>query len=531
MNLRRILALMLVLILLAGVNSYAFAQAEILDKWSISNGSILLNDKNNLLIVKDYSTNLCTLMSPDGTALTDEPYVYMDWDENMFIVALENGVNKKGLIDASGSLVVPMQYHIIDVLSDRWQICAVYTEGNFLFSEFQGSDGRYYRFGHYDVYYQGKHVGKLEGKSTYASAYGAYLCVTDGKGSRTYYDGSMTPSTYRHKGYGNTEYDITPDGTFHAPTGIQVGVPDCPLTSDDVKNDIVLVGKNIVDLQGNLYGTLTRDYEIYGFDGDYAEVELNGKVGLIDCTGREVIPCEYDQIWAYDIARTGYAGASKDGMFGYFNRSGEIVCQFSYPVDKIGNCLFSPMTYLYNEDGTFGVLSAAAGGKLPKRYQAVCQDSMGDGSPLYAAMTNQKVGVFDLYGNEIIPANGIYTNIYAFQISCDGTVVVGELEFGREAVYLLSDAYSPQPSPRPAAQTAPATTAPITPPTTPTADQNGSQPASDGSWTCSCGSVNGGNFCPQCGTARPKELQCAKCGFVPKGSTAPRFCENCGNPF
>ena len=528
MNLRRILALILVLLLLPVMNSCAFADgAKVVNKWNAPSGSILLNDVNNLLIFKDYSTDLCTLMAPDGTALTDEPYVYMNWDENMFIVALENGVNKKGLIDADGNLIVPMQYHTIDVLSDRWQIGAVYTEGNFLFNEFQGADGRFYRFGHYDVYYQGKHVGKLEGKSTYASAYGAYLYVTSGSGGGTYYDGSMNRLTYQRKGYGDAEYDITPNGTFHMPTGIQVGVPGCPLTSDDVKNDTVLVGKNIVDLQGNLYGTLTRDYEIYGFDGDYAEVKFNGKVGLIDRSGREIIPCEYDQIWAYDIARTGYAGAAKDGMFGYFDRSGEIVCQFNYPVDKIGNCLFSPTTYLYNDDGTVSVLSGAAGGKLPQRYKAVCQDSMVDGSPLFAAQNNSlKVGVFDMYGNEIIPANGIFDNIYDFQISCDGSVIVGELEFGRDTVYQLSDAYAL----RSPAQTVSPTFLPAVEPTAQPAAPT-VQPASDNAWTCSCGSVNSGNFCPNCGTARPKELKCSKCGFVPKAGNTPRFCEQCGNPF
>jgi len=531
MKLRKIIALMLVLLLLSGVHSCAFAEAKILDKWSISYGSILLNDVNNLLIVNDYSTDLYTLMRPDGTAITHEPYIYMDWDENMFIVALEKGVNNKGLIDAQGNLVVPMQYQTVHVLSDRWQLGAVYTEGNFLFSEFQGADGRFYRFGHYDVYYQGKLVGKLEGKSNYASAYGAYLLTSDG----TYYDSNMTPSTYRRKGYGDGEYDITPNGTFHAGSGMQVGVPGCTLTSDDVKNDIVLVGKNIVDLQGNLYGTLTRDYDsIYGFKGDYAEVELNGKVGLIDCTGREVIPCEYDDLSGFEIFQHGYAAAIKDGMFGYLDQNGEVVCKFEYSVDEVNNRGSAPMTYVRNSDQTSSVLSAAAGGRIPKRYQEVCQDSLIDGCPLYAAMVNQKVGVFDMYGNEIIPANGVYTNIYAFQISCDGTVVVGSLEFGRDAVYVLSDAYSAQPIPRPTAQgAAPAVQTTAQPsaettvqPATPTV-----QPASDGNWTCSCGNVNGGNFCPQCGNARPKELKCSKCGFTPKANSTPRFCESCGNPF
>ena len=55
------------------------------------------------------------------------------------------------------------------------------------------------------------------------------------------------------------------------------------------------------------------------------------------------------------------------------------------------------------------------------------------------------------------------------------------------------------------------------------APQNG-QP---GSWTCSCGAVNTGNFCPNCGAKRPDNgpWTCS-CGAVNTG----KFCPNCGKP-
>lgn len=47
------------------------------------------------------------------------------------------------------------------------------------------------------------------------------------------------------------------------------------------------------------------------------------------------------------------------------------------------------------------------------------------------------------------------------------------------------------------------------------------------SWTCSCGSVNTGRFCPNCGSPKPApaEWTCG-CGSVNTG----RFCPNCGSP-
>ena len=48
-----------------------------------------------------------------------------------------------------------------------------------------------------------------------------------------------------------------------------------------------------------------------------------------------------------------------------------------------------------------------------------------------------------------------------------------------------------------------------------------------GSWTCSCGTVNTGKFCSNCGTPKPAdESWTCSCGSVNTG----RFCSNCGQP-
>ncbi len=50
-------------------------------------------------------------------------------------------------------------------------------------------------------------------------------------------------------------------------------------------------------------------------------------------------------------------------------------------------------------------------------------------------------------------------------------------------------------------------------------------PAAD-SWTCECGAVNTGKFCPNCGKARPDGPWTCECGSVNTG----KFCPNCGKP-
>ena len=57
----------------------------------------------------------------------------------------------------------------------------------------------------------------------------------------------------------------------------------------------------------------------------------------------------------------------------------------------------------------------------------------------------------------------------------------------------------------------------------------GTNPAAGNTWTCACGSVNTGKFCPNCGSAKPEapaKKFCPNCGAQVEAGA--KFCPECG---
>lgn len=61
------------------------------------------------------------------------------------------------------------------------------------------------------------------------------------------------------------------------------------------------------------------------------------------------------------------------------------------------------------------------------------------------------------------------------------------------------------------------------------------KPAPVEGWTCSCGAVNQGKFCQECGARKPADAplyRCDKCGWQPEDPQhPPKFCPECGDVF
>lgn len=270
----------------------------------------------------------------------------------------------------------------------------------------------------------------------------------------------------------------------------------------------------IVDLQGNILAPVDAKYEmIYSFDGDYARVKMNGKYGLIDRAGREILPCEYDQITDDDGAYFvgGYHPVIKDGKFGYVNRSGEVTCDFVYAESAMNSIYRMPAAYLTDLSGNQIILSGAAG-ELPEKYAEVAVNTVNGCQLIAVGDGNDHAGLIDLYGNVVVALDGTYDDVYDLSLSKDGTLAVGYRGSRTYQVYNFAFDGAAAETAQPAAEEAAAETAETT------------ETTEDGEWTCTCGSVNSGKFCPECGTAKP--AGCPNCGAT--AAEGAKFCSECG---
>ncbi len=540
MKIRRMMAMLLALMLTLSLFACASAEA-VAPAYTIEAREVSLNADTKTMAVMGVESRLYALYSAEGTPLTEEKYIHMSAVEDMYEVAVEGGVNVLGMMDAEGNILVPMEYGDVKHISSKWQLGVKLTSAtadNYDYKSFSNS-GEFYLIEAYDVYYCGTKVGSL-GRTDYynAYAYGDYLYVSNKERNYTYYNKDFVASGYIGNN-SSSEYEEKRDGIWHRGSGQQAFVADCTLTSEEVELDINEVEGRMVDLQGNILFAVDAKYTyMTEFKGDYARVSMNDKDGLIDRTGREVIPCEYDDLSYGDtFFEGGYQIAIKDGKVGFLNANGEVTCDFKYSESAVKSTYKMPLTHLLDLDGSAIVLSAAVG-ELPNRYAEV-RITNNNGCPVFAAVNfDKQAAIINLYGEELVSFGSTYDSTYDFQISADGTMVVGYAGDRMYNVYKFteSDLYGAAASEEnvseePAANVAQgALIDSASKPADQTAQEESA--ADDGSWKCSNGHANTGKFCSECGEARPADvLKCSKCGYQPEEGTAPKFCSECGNAF
>ena len=108
------------------------------------------------------------------------------------------------------------------------------------------------------------------------------------------------------------------------------------------------------------------------YESNVLKVKQNGKYGVIDLTGKEILPCEYDEIGVVEGIKEALK-ISKEGKYGVSDMEGKIILKPEYAeVQKLGKDKKSGFI-VKNSDGKFGVVDYSGKAILETKYEAISQ--------------------------------------------------------------------------------------------------------------------------------------------------------------
>jgi len=126
------------------------------------------------------------------------------------------------------------------------------------------------------------------------------------------------------------------------------------------------------------------------------EIRIDGKSGIVDRTGRVIVPCEYDYIYIDDMSyRRGFVRVEKDGKHGIIDKKGRVVIPVEY--EMCGNLERNRAVAGY--DGKYGFVNRRGKVVIPIEYDRVLGFCYGWSS----ACRNGKYGAIDKRGKTVIP--------------------------------------------------------------------------------------------------------------------------------
>jgi TonB family protein len=143
-------------------------------------------------------------------------------------------------------------------------------------------------------------------------------------------------------------------------------------------------------------------YDAFGsFDKGLARVEKGGKVGLIDKTGKEIVPCIYNETSGFS---EGFATIKKDGKWGFIDTTGKEAVPCSY--DNAGG--YSEGLACVEKNGKWGFIDKTGKEVIPCSYEMVNDFSEG----LARVQKYGEWGIIDKTGKLIVPCSYDYVDLF-----------------------------------------------------------------------------------------------------------------------
>lgn len=134
------------------------------------------------------------------------------------------------------------------------------------------------------------------------------------------------------------------------------------------------------------------------YEKNILKVEKSGKYGLIDLTGKEVLPLEYDEISGLDGQENSII-IKKDGKLGLVNDNGNIIIEANYKDIKILGETYKEGYITVDENEKYGVVSATKKQILENNYDEISSVYLKE---YYLVKENGKQKVINSKGETIL---------------------------------------------------------------------------------------------------------------------------------
>jgi len=159
------------------------------------------------------------------------------------------------------------------------------------------------------------------------------------------------------------------------------------------KNEEIFAGYEKIEALENI-----DENDNVWYEKNILKIKKNGKYGLIDLNGKEVLPAEYEEITVLE----GIANSiiiKKDGKKGLVNDSGNIIIKTEYKeIKNLGN-IYKDGYITIDHNGKYGVISATKKKILENKFDEIAQINLED---YYLVKQDGKQKLIDSKENTIL---------------------------------------------------------------------------------------------------------------------------------
>lgn len=134
------------------------------------------------------------------------------------------------------------------------------------------------------------------------------------------------------------------------------------------------------------------------YEENVLKVKQNGKIGLINLKGKQVLNCEYDDIYTLKGVKNSLI-AEKNGKLGLVDDTGRVIIEAIYTdIDALGTATLDGYI-IKNETGSYGVIGANKEQKLDFKYEKIEKIV---GNNLFVVTENAKQKLINSKGTKIL---------------------------------------------------------------------------------------------------------------------------------